>query len=330
MKDKELLRRYWLNLATAEQKEQIELRFIKDVSFCNLAEAVEDGLINDYARNRLTSEERRQFENIFLKDPVRQERVRLLQPRDGETAASLLSRLRDLFQLPAIGRGWGWGVTAAILIVIVIGGGLLLSGYLRHNRGKSEGNDIARVATPDPSSKSEENVTPTPVVSVADTPKTMATPQKSMPTPKPGSKEPKAGVVDNPLDDVAIANSIQIAEDELGPLTRGESPDPEPKTRVIASVGKDVRLMAPVECSRNCSFTITRHNGNSPPKEVFSRNNIHHSLTKAGKRVVVLKIPSDKLFPGVYRAALYNVKINGREDDMAFSFRVEAAPPEKE
>jgi hypothetical protein len=233
-----------------------------------------------------------------------------------------------MFQLPATGRGWGWGVIAAILIVIVIGGGLLLSGYLRHNWGKSEGNDIARVATPDPSPKSEGNITPTPVVFTADTPKAAATPLKSLPTPR--SKEPKARVVDNPLDDLALANSIQVAEGEMGPLTRGESPDPEPKTRVIAPAGKDVRLMAPVGCSRNCSFTITRHNGNSPPKEVFSRNNIHHSLTKAGKRVVVLKIPSDKLFPGVYRAALYNVKINGREDDMAFSFRVEAAPPEKE
>jgi hypothetical protein len=315
MKDKEILRRYWLNLATAEQKEQIEMRFINDALFCDLAEAVEDGLINDYARNRLTSEERRQFEKIFLKDPVRQEKVRSLQPRDGERAAGILSKLRDLFQLPAIGRGWG-ATAAVMLIVIALGGGLLLFSYLKGGQNRNVVDDLANVSSPTPT------VTPTP--SVTETPQSAASPSKSLPTPTPKSKERKIEAPPAPAKEDTIAAIQDTGDHELSDETRGKA-EPNP-LRLDPAAGK-VRFTFPLgtgECLR-CPVTVFRRARiSSRPEPVFARK-LSHSV-RSGERVVVLEIPAGKLSPADYRILVEDIKNNNKKEYRVYKFQVEATP----
>lgn len=319
MKDKEILRRYWLNLATAEQKEQIELRFIKDALFCNLAEVVEDALINDYARNNLTREERRQFEDIFLKDPVRQEKVRSLQPRDGERTAGILSKLRDLFQLPAIGREWGAAATV-MLIVIALGGGLVLFNYLKDNRKKSVVDDLARVNSPTP--------TITPTDSVADTPKPATTPGESLPTPTPQLKKRKVEALPQAAKEDAIASIQDVGDFELAPMTRSVG-EPDLKTFRIDPAGGKVRLTFPLdtgECSR-CPVTVVRREATSWSSPIFSRN-LSHSM-KSGQRTVVLELPAGTLSSGLYRIQFENIRINTRKESRGCRFRVEAVSSKK-
>jgi hypothetical protein len=319
MKDKEILRRYWLNLATAEQKEQIELRFIKDVVFCDLAESVEDVLINDYARNRLTSEERQQFEEIFLKDPVRQKKVASLQPQDREWEAGIIPKLRDLFQLPAIGGGWR-SAAAVMVIVIALGGSLLLFNYLKDNRKSRGVDDLSNVGSPTPI------VIPT--ASVADTTQPTITPGKSLPAPTPKLKERKNEMPPQAGQEDTIAVIQDVGDFELSLETRGTEPDPK-ILRIDPAAGK-VRFTFSLdtgECSR-CRVTVFKREGSSKPELIFARN-LSHSM-RAGGRVVVLEIPADKLSSGLYRILLEDIRINDRKESRVCRFRVEAASLKEE
>jgi hypothetical protein len=315
MKDKEILRRYWLNLATAEQKERIELRFIKDVAFCDLAETVEDALINDYACDRLTFEERRQFEKIFLKDPVRQEKVRSLQPRDGERAAGILSKLRDLFQLPAIGRRWG-AAAAVMLIVIALGGVLLLFNVLKGYQNNNVVDDLSKVSSPTPV------VTSTP--SVIETPRSGAAPGRSLPTPTPKSKDGKIETPPQQAKEDLIAAIQDVGDFDLAPMTRGVG-EPDLKTLRVDPAGGKVRLTFPLEtgaCSK-CLVKVSRQEARSWSSPIFAQN-LSHSM-RSGERIVVLEIPADKLSHGYYRILFEDIRINNRKERRGCKFRVEVA-----
>lgn len=76
---------YLLGKSAAEEQKQIEERFFSDPGFLDLVLAIEDDLVDAYVRHELSPRDREQFENYFLANPDRRERVGI--------AEALLSRL---------------------------------------------------------------------------------------------------------------------------------------------------------------------------------------------------------------------------------------------
>lgn len=64
-----------LGRLTGADEEGVELRLLTDTDYSNELEAVEDGLIDQYLEDTLSTEDRTQFEQHFLKAPERREDV---------------------------------------------------------------------------------------------------------------------------------------------------------------------------------------------------------------------------------------------------------------
>lgn len=76
----EKLRDYLLGKVTSEQElAEIENSLFTNAALINQLEIVEDELIQDYLENQLVGEELEKFETLFLNQPERRQKIRLLQ-----------------------------------------------------------------------------------------------------------------------------------------------------------------------------------------------------------------------------------------------------------
>jgi anti-sigma-K factor RskA len=87
-KDDNLLTRYLLGWASAEDEAEVEARYFRDADFHALVLAVEQELICDYVRGHLRPAESARFESHYLATPARR--------RTYERTRELLARLSDL------------------------------------------------------------------------------------------------------------------------------------------------------------------------------------------------------------------------------------------
>jgi hypothetical protein len=77
------LRRYLLGELRLEEQVLIGQRLFLDRDYAELAQSVEDDLIDDYVQNDLTAVERQRFETHFLKTPEHREDLRIAQAFQG-------------------------------------------------------------------------------------------------------------------------------------------------------------------------------------------------------------------------------------------------------
>jgi hypothetical protein len=125
------LKRYLLGELTLEEQALIEQRLFLDSDYAQLAQAVEDDLIDDYVRDDLTAIERKKFETHFLlQRPENSEDLRIAQALEryltfeGITNPAVVTIHRDQHAIlsaqprhkPAV---W-FALAAAILIVLSI------------------------------------------------------------------------------------------------------------------------------------------------------------------------------------------------------------------
>ena len=92
-KNKREVIQYLLGAAAAEEQMAMEERYLSDQDFFEQVVAVEKELLDDYARDRLSTGERELFERLYLSHPKRRARA--------ITASALVSTL-DRLQLPEV------------------------------------------------------------------------------------------------------------------------------------------------------------------------------------------------------------------------------------
>jgi len=131
------LRRYLLGNVSDEERQQIELKMISDGTFFEQVCALEDDLIDEYVCDKLSPEEREEFQNWFLSTPEGVEQVRLatglraaaLATLPAQSAAASLSVPEPSSQQRGALAYWRSGISmsryaiagmAAICLVIII------------------------------------------------------------------------------------------------------------------------------------------------------------------------------------------------------------------
>ena len=77
--DSSRITRYLLEDVTPSEQEEIERRYFSDPEYLALVEAVEDDLIDAYARRDLSRADRERFERYFLRTRTRRERVKMAE-----------------------------------------------------------------------------------------------------------------------------------------------------------------------------------------------------------------------------------------------------------
>src|SRR5689334_10519370 len=73
------LRRYLLGELTLEERVLVEERLFLDSEYMQLAEALKDELVDEYANRDLTPAERQQFESHFLARPAHRDDLKIAE-----------------------------------------------------------------------------------------------------------------------------------------------------------------------------------------------------------------------------------------------------------
>ncbi len=131
-KNKREVTRYLLGAVAAEEQTAMEEKYLSDQSFFEQVVAVEKELLDDYARNRLSSNERELFERHYLAHPKRRARAMtalalvstLDGPQNQNAEAETSSWLRNLFA-GFRGQVLAYGM-AALSLLLALGGAWLL------------------------------------------------------------------------------------------------------------------------------------------------------------------------------------------------------------
>jgi hypothetical protein len=136
--NEQVMSRYLLRELSEEERARIEEQFFADDDFFEQLLAVEDELIDNYARGELPPQERKQFERYFLASPGQRRRVELARmlmevascapvaeaPAPAQPTPKAASWWRSaLGSLRASGPVPGWAL-AALLLFIALGAGL--------------------------------------------------------------------------------------------------------------------------------------------------------------------------------------------------------------
>ncbi len=126
-----LMRRYLLGELPESEQSALEEQYFSDSERLDEVWAVENQLVDDYARGRLSRKERQRFENHYLASPRHRERVAfarmLLEAADGESVTEMTSSWRDWLMATLRGSQLAWGLSLAALLLIVAGGAWFLN-----------------------------------------------------------------------------------------------------------------------------------------------------------------------------------------------------------
>ena len=82
MSDQKALRRYLLQQSTEDERDAIEQEYFGDEAALDRAAAEEDALIEDYLTQRLSADDRVQFERVYGSSAERRVRVQLARALD--------------------------------------------------------------------------------------------------------------------------------------------------------------------------------------------------------------------------------------------------------
>jgi len=109
------LRRYVLGTLSESESDVIERDYFAHADALDLVDAAEEDLIDEYLANRLSRQEREQFERHYLSTPTHRRRVAVARQLRAAAAARSVERPRDL-------RRWWAAAAIAASVILVVGG----------------------------------------------------------------------------------------------------------------------------------------------------------------------------------------------------------------
>ncbi|HMV46987.1 MAG TPA: hypothetical protein PLD20_09565 [Blastocatellia bacterium] len=293
---REYMRSYLLGVLTEAEQTALEDHFLNDDEVFEQLVAVENELVDTYARGQLNAPERRQFERHYLAHPSRRERLRFAQALtkkidrrpDAQTASSTAipstswwSKLTDFFRLPQSGLSWAMSV-ALVLMAVTVG-----AIYWQIHRQISK-LDVAVTDTPQPT------VSPSPSVNLPPSPMlSPAVPEKSQPT------------------FASLALSI-------GSL-RGESNESTPRLTLTAEM-EFARLQLAFRRQDYPQYNVSLSLAGGA--EIWRKQGIKANAG-AAKETLTINVPANKLPAGEYLLTVRGVSQSGELEDIGkSSFRV--------
>jgi hypothetical protein len=293
--------RYLLGELPADELALFEQAYFDDPRVFAELTAAEEGLVDDYARDRLPPDVRARFEQVYLADPRRRERVQfaraLVTRVDGadhpkqaaasdrdRTAASARSWIDAVFGLTPALR---WSV-ASLLIANAAGG---LWFYVEWSRSRQEDERTARTAPAAP----DAPVAP-PVAPVAPAP--VAPDNRTAPVAPSAPDAPAAPVV------LALA---------VGPGVRSANAA-TPVALVIPAGASEVRLVLTLEDRENDRYRVILRA--VAAAEVLRRDNLKPA---ASGPAFTIPVPTSRLASGDYLLTLQGASGSGEFDDLSQS-----------
>lgn len=111
MRDQKTLRRYLLQRSTEDERDAVEEEYFGDEAALDGAVAEEDALIEDYLTQRLSADDRVQFERVYGSSPERRVRVQL--------SRALNARASPRSHAPVGNRRWLYASLAAAVVVLL-------------------------------------------------------------------------------------------------------------------------------------------------------------------------------------------------------------------
>jgi|HubBroStandDraft_6_1064221.scaffolds.fasta_scaffold63670_3 hypothetical protein len=132
--DEILMRRYFLGDLPQEERDRLEDRYFADVEVFEELLAIENDLIDAYARGELTEGDRRKFEVAYLQSPPRRERVefaralRLVSALEAEAVGDQRGSLwKRMWAALSIRQGISqWALAIAVVLIVASGSWMLV------------------------------------------------------------------------------------------------------------------------------------------------------------------------------------------------------------
>jgi hypothetical protein len=289
--------RYLLGeLPEGERAELEEACFDDPRVFANVAE-VESGLVDDYVRGRLSPDLRRRFEQVYLTDPRRRERVRFAEALTIRVDAAASSSESGATSPRTSGSDWPTWIAAwlgptpafrlvfASLLIGLVAGGLW---FFFFQSARSRQQSPQAIVEPRPSPGAP--VTPA---------------NRTAPVPDPP---------------VGPAPSVTLAL-LVGPGVRSVTPGPV--TLVVPAGATEVRLMLSLREHAYPVYRVLLREVGGP--EILRQGDLRPVMEGAGPAFSIA-VPASRFSPGDYMLTLQGAARGGEFDDLSQSlFRVEPA-----
>ena len=288
------LREFLLGEASEEQRSALEERYLADDEFSAELGAAEDELIETYLRNELSAGDRRKFENAFLAQPRRRERVLMMKGVIAAATAeaalkpaptpSLWNNLLALFRFQ---NSFARYALAAAVLVLLAFGALFVFNRLRRE-----------------SDERFAHQQPVPTATVPGAASPLASPEPSQPAPTPApSVSPIKSTAPSPTPN-AEPTGPTFATIFLRPsLVR--DPRAANKLAVGPSV-KEIRLQLNLERNDYKSYTVRI--ATVEGREVWKADSIRARGSGAGT-FLALSVAANRLPAGDYL-----VEVSGLSD----------------
>jgi hypothetical protein len=287
---KHVMTRYLLGELSEGEQAALEKAYFDDPGIFTELTAAEEGLVDDYARDRLSPEVRARFERVYLADPRRRARVQFAQalttrldgkehskravaPTRDQSAAPVRRWIDALFRLTPALR---WSI--ATLLIALAAGGLWLS--VESSRSRREAEQSARLGPPD----------------------------------VPGAPAPVAPEDHTaPIAPLAPSAPVLLAL-AVGPGVRSANPV-TPIALVIPAGASEVRLVLKLEDRENDTYrVILRAVGGA---EVLRRDNLKPAA--APGPAFTIPVPASQLATGDYLLTVQGASGSGEIDDLSQS-----------
>lgn len=311
----EQVKQYLLGTLSAEDKLRFEEKYFDDDNLFEEIEIVEDELIDAYVREQLAPRDRERFKEVVTASPRLTNRVdfaRVLakstaSPQPANVAVPIrVERDDESFwrRLFAPNRG-GWAM-AACMTLLLLGGGLLLFGWMRlRAESRRLGLERAELEQRERTLANELNQRNAELTArLEDAQAENARLQKEL---ESSPKETQASTPKNPVVAFFIAS---------GGLRSGGGEN----RVVISSKFPEVRLNLGLESNDYSNYNATIKTVEE--KTIWSRGGLKAQTGRSGK-VVELKVPTSQLLSGTYIVELSGLNTAGVvEPVMKYSFRV--------
>lgn len=312
--------RYLLGELSEGEQSALEAQYFADPRAFDEMTRAETALVDDYVRGRLSADIRRRFEQTYLADARRRDRVRFaeaLAARVDQAAAapSGQDERRPLTEERESGSGWWswlgmpWGskpaLGFAVATLLIVSTGIWLAIDSSRGRQQAPPLDVRREEperrTPEADATEQARAGQTetePLAPAADQP----LPQ-TLPTPE----RPRAPSI------VTLVLAVNLGE-------RGQD-DSRPPTLVIPPGTSEVRLQLRLREQDYASYRVVLRAIGGP--EILRRADIQ-PRAEGADAVLTLSVPASRFTIGDYMLTLQGAAGGDRFDDLSQSiFRVE-------
>jgi hypothetical protein len=329
--DESLVRRFLLCNVSQNQCEQIEERLFTEERFCDLVDAVEEELIDEYVQGKLAAQDIERFEQHFLITPDRRERLEFARAfqyslTPALPSASALNKAPKhtlgfwarMFRPPTLAVSFALGVLLLTAVAILLFG--------IYKRGRQELVTIPATPSPSADADKEKQIARNEENNNAATPSKVSSPTSlnvNQPgdngvngTGKPQKSKPQTGVVT----EFAIVLTPGVMRSEGEGIKQFWLPIKTKRIRLGLILEDEVaaaREHLKAELQNGDGQTLLSF---GKVNSSFSRNN-HLNLV----------LPKDRLTAGDYQVVLQTSSTDGSSEILArYYFRVREASRQKE